>query len=167
MKKKQIISLILALVITSLFLTMTSFAEARSQGGFTAKCGAPCGCLNQEGYPAGRSSGYPDWENKRWGIMNLDLSQEQIAEINQIKLEFQKTSLELKKEIGIKRLEVKELMMEDPVDLEKVKAKWEEIAQLQVELKIKSLENQQKIKEVLTPEQLAKCPMRFPRFRFR
>jgi Spy/CpxP family protein refolding chaperone len=88
--------------------------------------------------------------------MNLDLSEEQIAEINQIKLEFQKASLELKKETEIKKLEVKELLRGDPVDLEMVRAKWEEIAQLQVELKVKALENKQKVKELLTPEQLEK-----------
>jgi Spy/CpxP family protein refolding chaperone len=58
-------------------------------------------------------------------------------------------------------------MMEEPLDMAKIRAKWEEIAQLQVELKVKALENQQKVKEVLTPEQLAKCPMGFPRLRFR
>ncbi len=77
-------------------------------------------------------------------------------------MEFQKASLELKKEIEIKKLEVKELLREDPVDLEKIRAKWEEIAQLQVELKVKALENQQKVKEVLTPEQLENVLWVFP-----
>lgn len=167
MKTKKIALLVFVVAIAFLFLSIASFAEARNQGGFTAKCGAPCGCLNREGYPAGRYSGYPDWENKGGRMINLDLSEEQITEIKQIRLEFQKASLELKKEMETKRLEVRELMMEDPLDMTKVRAKWEEIAQLQVELKVKALENQQKVKEVLTPEQLAKCPLCFSRFRFR
>ncbi len=167
MKTKKIALLVFVVAIAFLFLSIASFAEERSRSGFTGKGGSPSGYLNQERYPAGRYSGYPDWGNKGMRMINLDLSEEQITEIKQIRLEFQKASLELKKEMETKRLEVRELMMEDPLDMTKVRAKWEEIAQLQVELKVKALENQQKVKEVLTPEQLAKCPLCFSRLRFR
>ncbi|KUK95850.1 MAG: hypothetical protein XE08_0822 [Parcubacteria bacterium 32_520] len=143
MKTKKIALLVFVVAIAFLFLSIASFAEARSRGSFTGKGGSPSGCLNREGYPAGRYSGYPDWGNKGMRMINLDLSEE------------------------TKRLEVRELMMEDPLDMAKIRAKWEEIAQLQVDLKVMALENQQKVKEVLTPEQLAKCPMGFPRLRFR
>jgi Spy/CpxP family protein refolding chaperone len=166
-KTKKIALLVFVVAIAFLFLSIASFAEERSRSGFTGKGGSPSGYLNQERYPAGRYSGYPDWGNKGMRMINLDLSEEQITEIKQIRLEFQKASLELKKEMETKRLEVRELMMEDPLDMAKIRAKWEEIAQLQVELKVMALENQQKVKEVLTPEQLAKCPMGFPRLRFR
>lgn len=46
--------------------------------------------------------------------------------------------------------------------MDEVRAKLEEIASLQVEVKVKALENQLKIKEVLTDEQLAELPFGFP-----
>ena len=97
---------------------------------------------------------------KRQGfIQSLNLSEEQIIEIKKIRLDFQKVSLELNHQIRIKELEVQELMLGSPMDITKVRAKLEEIASLQVEVKVKALENYLKIKEVLTSEQLARFPL--------
>ena len=53
-------------------------------------------------------------------------------------------------------------MMESSFDMEKVRAKLEEIASLQVDVKIKAIENKSNIKEVLTAEQLEKLSSDFP-----
>jgi Spy/CpxP family protein refolding chaperone len=167
MKTKKITLLLLVVASTFLFFSIASFAEARTRSGYAGKPGAsPSGFLNQEHFASGKCFGFSERGAKPWGIMNLDLSQEQVAEINQIGLDFQKASLEIKKEMETKKIEIREMMMEDPIDMEKIRAKWEEIAQIQVELRIKALENQIKIKEVLTQEQLAECPISFSGTRF-
>jgi Spy/CpxP family protein refolding chaperone len=100
------------------------------------------------------------------GMMDLELSEEQTAEIKEVMLDLQKASIELKSEIQMKQLEFQELLLESVVDMESVRAKLEEIADLQVELKIKAIENQSKIKEVFTDEQLEKLSLDFPMLKF-
>ena len=100
------------------------------------------------------------------GIENLDLSEEQIAEVKKTMLDFKKESLVLKSQIQMKQLELKELFLESNIDMEKVREKLEEIADLQVEQKIKAIENQSKIKEVLTNEQLEKLSLGLPMQKF-
>ncbi len=166
MKAKKIILLVLIIAIAFLFLSVSSFAHARTKGGYTGKPGMPPSSFNQEYFSFGKHFAFPEREIRPWGMADLNLSQEQMAKIYQIRLEFQKTSLELKKDMAMKRLEIRELMMKDPVDMEKIRAKWEEIAQIQVELRMKAMEYQLKIKEVLTPEQLEKYFMGFSNFKY-
>ena len=78
-------------------------------------------------------------------------------------LNFQKESLELKSQIQLKELELQELLMESAIDMEKVRAKLEEMASLQVELKVKTIEHRSNIKEVLTEEQQEELSFGFPR----
>lgn len=92
----------------------------------------------------------------------LNLSQEQIAQINQLRFELKKASLELKKEIAVKMLEIRELARQNPVEMESIKTKWEEMAKIQIELRMKTMENQQQIKQLLTPEQLEKFNLNCP-----
>jgi len=88
-------------------------------------------------------------------MMNMDLSEEQIAAIRQLALNFQKETLEIRNQLQLKQLEIKELRMAADLDMEQIKTKLEEIAQLQVEIRMKSFERQDKMKEIITPEQLA------------
>ena len=59
-------------------------------------------------------------------------------------------------------MELQELLLESNVDMKKIREKLEEMAGLQVELKIKAIENQSKIKGVLNNEQLEKLSLSFP-----
>jgi len=107
------------------------------------------------------------WENAfgtRVGefIQSLNLTEEQKAEIKKIWLGFQKEAIELRSKIQIKELEVKELCSGPQTDLTKVRAKLQEIADLQVELKVKRLEKYGEIKDLLTPEQQAQLPSGLP-----
>jgi len=95
-------------------------------------------------------------------IESLDLSEEQITEINKNLLDFQKNSLELRNRIQIKELEIKALLLEPEIELVKIRAKLDEIADLQVELKVKTIEKYLEVKDLLTPEQQAKLPLGIP-----
>jgi len=95
-------------------------------------------------------------------IKFLNLSEEQITEINKTLLDFQKNSLELRNRIQIKELEIKALLLEPETELAKIREKLKEVADLQVELKVKTIEKYLEIKDLLTPEQQAKLPLGVP-----
>jgi len=95
-------------------------------------------------------------------IKSLNLSEEQITEINKTLLDFQKDTVELRNSIQIRELEVKALLLEPQTELVKIRAKLEEIADLQVELKVKTIEKYLEVKDLLTPEQQAKLPLGIP-----
>jgi Spy/CpxP family protein refolding chaperone len=95
-------------------------------------------------------------------IKSLNLSEEQVTEIERISIDFQKNILELRNNLQIKELEVKELLLEPLTEMTKIKEKFEEIAELQVEIRVKTIERYLEIKELLTPEQQAKLPLGVP-----
>lgn len=95
-------------------------------------------------------------------IKFLNLSEEQITEINKILLSFQKDTLELRNRTQIKELEIKALLLEPETELAKIREKLKEAADLQVELKVKTIEKYLEIKDLLTPEQHAKLPLGVP-----
>jgi Spy/CpxP family protein refolding chaperone len=59
-------------------------------------------------------------------------------------------------------LEVKALLLEPLTEMTKIKAKFEEIAELQVEIRVKTIEKYLEIKGLLTTEQQAKLPLGVP-----
>lgn len=157
--KKKVVFLTLIVAVVFMVLSMTSFSDARSRGNFGGKPGASYHHHGQEWNSPGQFNAQPYNQGNvdSRGMMNMDLSAEQQAEIRQIMLDSQKETLELRNQIQVKQLEMKELRLADEVDMEQVKSKLEEIADLQVELRMKAVERQDKVKELLTPEQLENC----------
>jgi len=95
-------------------------------------------------------------------IESLNLSEEQITEINKSLLDFQKDTVELKNSIQIRELEVKALLLEPQTGLVKIRAKLQEIADSQTELKMKGIEEYLAVKSILTSEQQEKLPLGIP-----
>jgi Spy/CpxP family protein refolding chaperone len=108
-----------------------------------------------------RLKGSPDMKMEEF-IKSLNLSEEQVTEIKKVLLDFQKDTLELRNSLQIKELEVKALLLGPLTEMTKIKAKYEEIAELQVEIKVKTIEGYLEIKGLLTPEQQAKLPLGVP-----
>ena len=95
-------------------------------------------------------------------IESLNLSKEQETEINKTLLDFQKDTVELRNSIQIRELEVKALLLEPQTGLVKIRAKMQEIADLQIELKVKTIEKYLEVKDLLTPKQQEKLPLGIP-----
>jgi len=95
-------------------------------------------------------------------VESLDLSEEQKTEIKKIDLYFQKEMLGLKNKVEINQLEIKILFLEAEPNLVKIRAKLQEIADLQTELKMKGIEEYLVVKGILTPEQQEKLPEGIP-----
>ncbi len=95
-------------------------------------------------------------------IKFLNLSGEQITEINKALLDFQKNTLELRNRMQIEELEIKALLLEPETEVAKIREKLKEAADLQVELKVRIIEKYLEIKDLLTLEQQAKLPLGVP-----
>ena len=162
MMKKKVFLLALIVAVAFVFFSVASLASGPAKGNFAGKPGMPnCSSVPEKGF-SGKSYAQPFQNGELRGIMNLDLSEEQVAKIRQIMLDFQKETLELRNQIQLKQLEMRELRLAPEVDLNQVRTKLEEIAALQVELRIKAFERQEKVKEILTPEQLSNFGLGFP-----
>ena len=95
-------------------------------------------------------------------VESLNLSEEQKTEIQKVDLNFQKEMLGLKNEVEINQLEIKILFLEKDPELVKIRAKLQEIADLQTELKMKGIEEYLAVKSILTSEQQEKLPEGIP-----
>jgi len=160
--KTKLIVLTLVVAITVVFLSFAQFTYAHQEntplmehkmmqqksGEFREMMGRKRG-----DYPAIRMEEF---------IKFLNLSEEQLTEINKTLLDFQKNTLELRNRIQIKELEIKALLLEPETELAKIREKLKEVADLQVELKVKTIEKYLEITGLLTPEQQAKLPLGIP-----
>jgi len=168
--RKRIVLLTLIVAVTLVFSSVASFAAAPARGNFTGKS-ASANYFGGQGQgqgkiPSGQAYDRSFQGDEFRGMMNLNLSEEQIVEIRQMMLEFQKESLELRNQIQMKQLEMRELMLEDSIGMDQVRAKLEEISQLQVEVRVKAIERQTKMQDLLTPEQLENCGLGLSMQRF-
>ncbi|NCO24529.1 MAG: hypothetical protein COZ07_09980 [Candidatus Infernicultor aquiphilus] len=160
MKKKLVIlTLIIAITVVFLGLTQSIYAQENK----------PLMKQNMLPYKSGefkemmdkRLRNSPDMKMEEF-IKSLNLSEEQVTEIKRVLLDFQKDTLELRNSLQIKELEVKALLLEPLTEITKIKAKFEEIAELKVEIRVKTIERYLEIKGLLTPEQQAKLPLGVP-----
>ena len=95
-------------------------------------------------------------------VESLNLSEEQKTEIKKIDLNFQKELLGLRNDVEISQLEIRILFLETEPNLVKIRAKLQEIADLQTELKMKGIEEYLAVKSILTSEQQEKLPEGIP-----
>lgn len=150
--KKRVIYLTLIVAVVLMVLSTVSFADARGHSNFAGKQGMPNHHQGQNYYFPKRFDISQDGNYRQ--MRNLELSSEQMAQIREMMLIFQKETLELRQQIQAKQLELRKLRLSSELDLNHVKAKLEEISKLQIEIRMKPFERHVKIKEILTPEQL-------------
>ena len=159
--KKKLVILPLIVAITVVFLGLTQSIYAQENKPLMKQKMLP--------YKSGEcremiDKGLKDSPDMQMGefIESLNLSEEQVAEIKRVLLDFQKNTLELRNILQIKELEVKALLLQPLTEMTKIKVKYEEIAGLQVEIRVKTIERYLEIKGLLTPEQQDKLPLGVP-----
>lgn len=159
--KKKLVILTLIVVITVVFLGLNQSIYAQENKPLMKQKMLPYkSCESREMMDKGLK-GSPDMQMGEF-IKSLNLSEEQVTEIKRVLLDFQKNTLELRNSLQIKELEVKALLLQPLTEMTKIKAKYEEIAGLQVEIRVKTIERYLEIKGLLTPEQQAKLPLGVP-----
>jgi Spy/CpxP family protein refolding chaperone len=130
MRKTILIILAAALLIGS--LSAGVMAMGRGQGFNGGQTGAGFGCYNNA----------------------LNLTADQQQKILAIQQEFQKDTQALRFELQKKNLELRQLWAAKPVNQSAIDAKNKEVTAIQVQMNAKAQAMQEKIKTVLTPEQL-------------
>jgi len=161
MNNKKIIVVLLIAVLTLTMVSISSFAYAPKQGNFSGGSANSNRFAGQGQGLAGQNFTSPFQNNAPRGMFNLELSAEQQAEMREMMLNFQKETLEIRNQIQLKQLEMRELMLAETIDMEQVRTKLEEISKLQVEVRMKTIERQTEFRELLTPEQLENCAAGF------
>lgn len=159
--KKKLVILTLIVAITVVFLSLTQSIYAQENKPLIKQKMLP--------YKTGESKemmdkglkGCPDRKMGEF-IKSLNLSEEQVTEIKRVLSDFQKDTLELRNSLQIKELEVKALLLQPLTEMTKIKAKYEEIAGLQLEIRVKTIEKYLEIKGLLTSEQQDKLPLGVP-----
>jgi len=159
--KKKLVILTLIIAITVVFLGLTQTIYAQENKLLMKQKMLPCKSGEFRETMDKRLKGSPDMKMEEF-IKSLNLSEEQVTEIKKVLLDFQKDTLLLRNSLQIKELEVKTLLLEPLTEMTKIKAKYEEIAELQVEIKVKTIEGYLVIKGLLTPDQQAKLPLGVP-----
>jgi Spy/CpxP family protein refolding chaperone len=159
--KKKLVILTLIIAITVVFLSLTQYIYAQENKPLMKQKMLPCKSGEFRETMDKRLKGSPDIMMEEF-IKSLNLSEEQVTEIKKVLLDFQKDTLVLRNSLQIKELEVKVLLLEPLTEMTKIKAKYEEIAELQVEIRVKTIERYLEIKGLLTPEQQAKLPLGVP-----
>ena len=101
----------------------------------------------------GLDAGMMEMMRTMHAVKRLDLKPDQDKKIRQMHLQHQKEAVKLMGRIRTAEIESEELLMAEPVNLEKVKVKVQEKYAAAVELEMSHLSMIQQIKAVLTPEQ--------------
>jgi Spy/CpxP family protein refolding chaperone len=88
------------------------------------------------------------------GIMaKLNLTEDQQAQIDKLRLELQKKQVTLRSKIDVARLEIKELFGAVSPDKAAIEKKMKEVSELQLQEKLNGLDHLFAVKAILTPEQ--------------
>lgn len=95
---------------------------------------------------------------------SLDLSDDQFNSIYSIHLEARKDTIKRVADIKIEKLELRDMLRVPKVNMSAVKEKLNKIAKMKTELKLARIEKHEKVKSLLTDEQLEKFFKMNPRF---
>lgn len=89
-------------------------------------------------------------------INELNLSADQVAKIKELRLQFEKDTLQLRNDIKAAELKLRELRQAAAPDLNQINAAIDELYRLRAELAKKEAAHQLAIRAVFTPEQWTK-----------
>lgn len=130
---KKLLSIIAVAVLLVGSITFTALAFGPGNGAF----------------PGGKGTGF-----SMRGLDSLNLTNDQQQKVLAIRQEFERDTLNLRQDMRKKRQELQKLWSAEPLNQATIDAKTKEMNTLRIQLTQKSKEMFNKIKAVLTPEQL-------------
>jgi Spy/CpxP family protein refolding chaperone len=170
--KKSITSILCLSLFIFLAVPLTSFAQMQEggegKGGMMGEGmmggGMPMMQMMQKmmgmhGMDAGMQGGtlgVMEMMKMMQSMSSLNLSPDQKKKIETLKLKHQKEAIPLLSKTEMANVEIKELTLADPVDLEKMRAKVKEKHTAMADLEVSHLALAQQMKGILTPEQRQK-----------
>jgi Spy/CpxP family protein refolding chaperone len=162
------------LLLSALFLAIAPCSS------YAAACGCPDPGMHEEGMsmPGGmrhqdmdmvkpghrmwmRRPGYRMWMQLR----RLGLDEKQKEAIRDIRSRHMKDAISKMADVRIARIELRDILANDTVDMQAVGAKLKEIASLQTELRLSRIKAMEEVKAQLTPEQRKKLGADMEKYR--
>lgn len=119
--------------------------------------GTPGACPDYSGKPM-----RPDWKYGKifmQKLKGLDLTDEQKTKVKSLVSDYKKRTVRAKADIKVAEIELRELAYAQPVNLDRIKAKINELYAKKAELKFSRYRSLEDLKKILTPEQLQKLGM--------
>jgi Spy/CpxP family protein refolding chaperone len=132
-----------------------------SQYSFAQTCGSGRG-FHEEGMPMMSSmrhdgGGIMRREHHLWKtLMSLGLDEKQKEAIKEIKSRMMKDSIRKRADLEVARIELRDLLDKDQVDMNATEATLKKMASLQTDMRLSHIKAMQEIKTKLTPEQRIK-----------
>src|SRR5512146_764937 len=108
--------------------------------------------MMDDGKIEGMHQGYPMWGH----LKDLGLDEKQKADIKEIREKVVKETIRKKADERIARIELRDLLVRDSVDMPAVQAKLKQIEALKTDIRLAHIEAREQIKAKLTPEQRKK-----------
>jgi Spy/CpxP family protein refolding chaperone len=131
-----------------------------------AETGGPIGNagwgLHEEGMPMMRPMGHHgmgvmEAEHPMWRhLMDLGIDEKQREEIKEIKSRVTKDSIRKRADLDVARVELREVLDKDPVDINAAEAKLKKTGSLLTDIQLSHIKALEEVKAKLTPEQKKK-----------
>ncbi len=121
-----------------------------------------CGEMGVHGGPQDMHHGWgfhgsPEARHSMWKkLMRLDLSDQQKDALNAIRIRIKKDTIKKRADLELARVELRELLQKDPVDMKAVEASLKKAESVRTDLRLSHIRARQEIKAILTPEQRKK-----------
>ena len=152
--KKVLVVLFLGLLLM-VFASYDSYAKERRPMNDMGRC------FQEEGFPMkqqmrhcgmGLKSEHPMWKH----LMALGLDEKQKEEVKKIRNRVMKMVIKKRADMDIAKIELKELLDKNPVDMKAVEAKLKQIEAVKTEIHLSFIRAMEEIKSKLTTEQRKK-----------
>ena len=126
--------------------------------------GEKCGCAGKMGGEMpmmegmrDRSMGMHGAGHRMWrGLRGLGLDEQQKEAIKEIKSRVMKDTIRKRADIQVARVEMKEILDRDVVDMNAAEAKLKQISSMMTEMRLSHIKTMEEVKAKLTPEQRKK-----------
>ena len=126
-------------------------------GGQGMEHGMMCGCGMKGGMKEGMGDRMKEVEHHlSKALKSLNLDEQQKKMIHEIKSRIMKETIRKMADIRIARIEVKDLLIQDPMDMKAVEAKVRQLGALRTEMHLSHIKALEDIKATLNPEQRKK-----------
>jgi Spy/CpxP family protein refolding chaperone len=115
-------------------------------------------CDKGMGKGAGMAGGHPMFEK----LKSLGLDEKQMGEVKAVHFRVMKETIKKKADMQVARVELREILGQDPVDVKAAEAKIRQIEAVRGDMKIMHVKAREEVKSKLTPEQRKKFEAMMP-----
>ena len=152
--KKVVVGLLMGLLLIG-FVSGSSYAE--KSGGVKGEKGRHEECASRMGHMRHRGMGMMRAEHRIWkALADLGLDEKQKEAIKDIRTIAKKDAIRKIADIRITRIELREILDKDPVDMGAVEAKLKQMESEKTDMHMSRIKMLEEIKAKLTPEQRQK-----------